>query len=90
MRASVAFILVWLIFDRTANALGSVRGEYGLVVCAIVLILLALIQLALFERARTLRHVLASRGLRRSRVQPTAAAVVLVLALLSFFRCTRG
>jgi membrane protease YdiL (CAAX protease family) len=39
MRAAIAFVLMYLTFDRLATELGSTRGEAGLVVCAAVLAL---------------------------------------------------
>lgn len=41
MRAALAFVLIYFMFDRLAAALGSTRGEWGLVVCAAVLALFA-------------------------------------------------
>lgn len=42
MRAALAFVLIYLSFDRLAAALGSTRGEAGLAVCAAVLALVTL------------------------------------------------
>lgn len=39
MRAAIAFVLMYVTFDRLATELGSLRGEAGLVVCAAVLAL---------------------------------------------------
>ena len=83
MRAVLIFVVVWLIFDRTALALGSARGEYGWLVCAVVLALLALAQRWLTGGAWS--ELLPSLGLRKSALQPMAATVALSLALLAFF-----
>jgi membrane protease YdiL (CAAX protease family) len=37
MRAAIAFVLMYVTFDRLASELGSTRGEAGIVVCAAVL-----------------------------------------------------
>ena len=42
MRTGVAFVLMYFAFDRLAAALGSTRGEAGLVVCVLVVTLAAL------------------------------------------------
>jgi membrane protease YdiL (CAAX protease family) len=39
VRATIAFAVIYVVFDRFAVALGSMRGEWGLVVCAVVLLL---------------------------------------------------
>jgi membrane protease YdiL (CAAX protease family) len=39
MRVAITFVLLYLALDRLAAALGSTRGEWGLVVCAVVLVL---------------------------------------------------
>ena len=45
MRAGIAFVLLYLALDRVATWLGSTRGEWGLVVCAVVLALALLAEL---------------------------------------------
>lgn len=81
MRASIAFVVVWLAFDRAANALGSTRGERGLAVCALVLGSLYLIQRGVFAQKDTVR----SLGLRRPQLQVTGVVGLLMLVLLCFF-----
>jgi membrane protease YdiL (CAAX protease family) len=39
MRAAIAFVLIYAAFDRLAIALGSTRGEAGIIVCAAILAL---------------------------------------------------
>ena len=36
MRAGIVFVLLYFAFDRLAAAMGSTRGEMGLVVCALI------------------------------------------------------
>lgn len=38
-RVGAAFVFIYLVFDRLATALGSTRGEWGVVVAAVVLLL---------------------------------------------------
>lgn len=51
MRVAIAFVLLYLALDRLAAWLGSTRGEWGLVVCAVVLALAVLAEIWL-TRAR--------------------------------------
>jgi membrane protease YdiL (CAAX protease family) len=47
MRVAIAFVLLYLALDRLAAALGSTRGEWGLVVCPVVLGLAVLAEVRL-------------------------------------------
>jgi membrane protease YdiL (CAAX protease family) len=75
MRAGIVFVLLYFAFDRLAAALGSTRGESGLVVCAVIVGLAVLAErwltraplracvLELGLRAPTPRALLAAAGL---------------------------
>lgn len=83
MRAALAFVLLYLALDRLAAALGSTRGEWGLVVCAAVLALAALAERWLAP-AR-LRDVLRALGLgapKRGALVAGAVSSALLLACL--------
>jgi membrane protease YdiL (CAAX protease family) len=77
------FALVWALFDRTAAFLGSVRGEAGILVCAVVLTAATACELALSKRTPV--HALAALGLRAPDLRALLWAFALVALLLSFY-----
>ncbi len=83
MRVAFTFVLLYLALDRLAAALGSTRGEWGLVVCAAVLALAVLAERWLAP-AR-LRDVLRALGLgapKRGALVAGAMSSALLLACL--------
>jgi membrane protease YdiL (CAAX protease family) len=77
------FLCLWIVLDRTASALGSVRGEAGLVVCAAVLAAAVVVEFAIARR--TPRQALATLGLRAPGAPVLLWTIALCLALLCFF-----
>lgn len=56
------FVVLWLVLDRSASALGSFRGEAGLLVCGAVL--LAAVPLEMFLSRSGTAQAIAALGLR--------------------------
>jgi membrane protease YdiL (CAAX protease family) len=81
MRAAFAFVLIYLAFDRLAAALGSTRGEWGLVVCAAVLALTLSAERWLTRAG--FRDGLRALGLAAPAGRALAAAAALSVALLA-------
>jgi membrane protease YdiL (CAAX protease family) len=77
------FLLLWLVLDRSAAALGSFRGEQGLVVCLIVLAAAVAVEFVLSRRAPL--PALAALGLRAPALDALAWTLALVAALLCFY-----
>ena len=77
------FVALWLLLDRTAAWLGSLRGEYGAAVCGIVLGAALAIECALGRSrpATALRRL----GLRASPARALACAAGLAALLVAFF-----
>ncbi|MGE0550514.1 MAG: CPBP family intramembrane glutamic endopeptidase [Kofleriaceae bacterium] len=82
LRTFTAVIVLWLVLDGTARALGSVRGEYGVVVCAAVLLVAFVVETVL-ARTRP-RETLVALGLRAPNVRSAIWTVVLCVGLLAF------
>jgi membrane protease YdiL (CAAX protease family) len=81
MRTGVAFVLMYFAFDRLAAALGSTRGEAGLVVCVLVVTLAALAERWLTRAP--LRACLVALGLSAPPARALLAAAALVAALIA-------
>lgn len=81
MRAGLAFVLIFFAFDRLAAALGSTRGEWGLVVCSVVLALTVFAERWL--TGAPLAACLRALGLRVPGGRALAAGAALSLALLA-------
>jgi membrane protease YdiL (CAAX protease family) len=77
------FALAWALFDRTAAFLGSVRGEAGILVCAVVLAAATACEVAL--SGRTPVRALAALGLRIPDLRALLWACALVGLLLGFY-----
>jgi membrane protease YdiL (CAAX protease family) len=77
------FVLLWLLLDRIAAASGSLRGEYGLVVCAVVLVA-AVAGESFLSRAGPLQ-ALSSLGLRAPEPRALAWTLALAVGLLLFY-----
>lgn len=76
-------IVLFLIFDRTAAALGSTRGEAGLVVCAIVLALT--LGAERLVAAAPVRVMLRSLGLGRATAVALGFSLALGTLLFAYF-----
>ena len=81
MRAAMVFVLLYFIFDRLATALGSMRGEAGLIVGAVI-VALALVSERLLTRA-PLRTCWLALGLGAPARGALLAAIALSAALLA-------
>jgi membrane protease YdiL (CAAX protease family) len=79
----LGFGALWLVLDRSSAALGSVRGEHGLVVCAAVLAAALLIECALSRQPPA--QALAALGFCRPCRRACVATLLLCAALLAFF-----
>lgn len=75
------FLAVFAIFQLTAMMFGSVRGEWGLAVAAIVVGALVAIEMA--ERQRSLPAALSGLGFGRPRGSGLFAALLISLVLLA-------
>lgn len=81
MRAAISFVLIYVAFDRLAAALGSVRGEAGVLVCAVV-VALVLAADRWLTRAR-LADCVRALGLGAAKPHALRAGAGLSLALLA-------
>lgn len=77
------FLVIWSVLDQSAALLESYRGEAGLLVCAIVLIVAIGVQRILFGMAPG--QALRDLGLRMPAARGTVAALVVSAAMLAFF-----
>ena len=90
MHAAILFVLIYFAFDRLAAALGSTRGEAGLVVAAVVLVLVLtaerwLTRAPLRSLRRRARSRPADADARCSRPRVLSAFLLLCLPLLARF-----
>jgi membrane protease YdiL (CAAX protease family) len=79
----LSVLFLWLLLDRTAAALGSFRGEAGVVVCVVVLA--AALAVELIRTRRSPRSALAELGLRPSRRTALLRTGALCVVMLGFF-----
>jgi membrane protease YdiL (CAAX protease family) len=79
----LAFIILWLLLDRGATALGSFRGEAGIVVCIVVLAAAVVAERLLTGRSPL--QALAALGLRLPNARALVWTVVVMAALLCFY-----
>jgi len=77
------FLVIWLVLDRSAAVLGSYRGEFGIVVCGLVLAAAIAVELVLF--GITPIAAIRALGLRKAAVRSVIATLVLSGLLLCFF-----
>lgn len=87
-RTTLCFVLIWLLFDRLASALGSLKGEAGLLVCAIVLSATVACEWVLGRRP--LREIAFGLGLRRPHAPALMWTAVLVLAMAAAILVSAG
>jgi membrane protease YdiL (CAAX protease family) len=79
----VAFVVLWLVLDRSAAFLGSYRGEAGVSVCAITLAAALAAESALSRRRPF--PALMELGLKAPRLDALAWSLVLGAAMLAFY-----
>lgn len=87
----LGFVILWLVLDRSATALGSFRGEWGGAVAALTLVAMVVVEMAVFRRG--IGAAIASLGLGPSRRRPLALAVAiaaLLLAMIPVYGIVRG
>lgn len=77
------FLALWLVLDRLAAGLGSLRGEHGVVVCLTVVALAVIVEAALFRTKPP--EALSVLGLRAPRMDALAWTALFCVALLAFF-----
>jgi membrane protease YdiL (CAAX protease family) len=83
VKVLVGFLVIWLVLDRSAAVLGSYRGEFGVVVCCLVLVVTVVVERLFFglRPAAALRAI----GLNRPQARSMLATLGLCVLLLSFF-----
>jgi membrane protease YdiL (CAAX protease family) len=77
------FLVIWVVLDRSAAFLGSFRGESGLIVCGLVLVVATGVERVLFG-AKPI-EALRALGLRLATERSVIATLVLSAVLLGFF-----
>lgn len=83
LRLVAGFVLVWALLQGTASALGSMRGEAGLAVGALVLLGLLAVEWLFFGTSP--RAAALALGLGRPARQALGAAVAIAAILLLYF-----
>ena len=84
LKIILGFALLWLLLDRMAAALGSLRGEWGVAVCIAVLIAAVVIEALVSGRSR-LPALLSTLGLRAPNTRALVWTLVVAAALLCFY-----
>ena len=79
----LGFIALWALLDRTAAALGSLRGEAGLLVGAVVVGTAVVVECVIAKRGP--KRALEALGLAVPDVRALLASLALVAALLCFY-----
>lgn len=84
----VGFLVIWAALDRSAALLGSFRGEFGIIVCVLVLAVAIGVEILFFgaKPAEALRAL----GLRAAPRRSVIATLALSAMLLSFFPLYAG
>jgi len=82
-RLGVSVTIAWLIFDRLAKVTGSLRGEAGVLIAAVVLATIVVLDRVVL--GRPWGAALRGLGLGRPRARGVVAALGLGALLLSFF-----
>lgn len=79
----IGVVVLWLVLDRTAAALGSLRGEWGVVVC--IATLAAALAIESTASRRRPSQALAALGFNAPNTRPLLWSLALCAALLSFY-----
>ena len=77
------FVILWLVLDRSAALLSSLFGEWGLVICAAVIVAAVVTEIVL--TGRTPVQAAAALGLRRPRGAVWLQTILIVALLLLYF-----
>ena len=77
------FLLLWTLMDRSAAALSSMRGEFGLLVCVIVMVAALTCESALSHT--NIREAARALGLRSPTLSALLSAIALAGTLLLIF-----
>lgn len=85
----IGFFAIWLVLDRSASALHSLRGEAGLLVCALVIGSALAVERLVFLSHRTLlrgaRQALRDLGFGRPGAGAMWAGLLVCLLMLAFY-----
>ncbi|HWB44626.1 MAG TPA: CPBP family intramembrane glutamic endopeptidase [Hyphomicrobiaceae bacterium] len=79
----LGFFVLWLLLDRSAAGFGSMRGEFGLIVCALVLV--AAVACECILSRRSVAEAVPALGLRWTNWRALLWALALSAALLPYF-----
>jgi membrane protease YdiL (CAAX protease family) len=83
LKLTAGFAIIYLVLDRSATWTNSLYGEYGLLICTLVLATALLVERWLF--GRTPRRALGALGLGRPSGRGLLAALLASLPLLAYF-----
>jgi membrane protease YdiL (CAAX protease family) len=83
VKLTAGFAIIYLVLDRSATWTNSLYGEYGLLICALVIVAALLVERLLFGRAP--RQALGGLGFGRPSRRGLLAALLVSLALLAYF-----
>jgi membrane protease YdiL (CAAX protease family) len=82
VKLTVGFALIYLVLDRSATWTNSLFGEYGVLICALVIAAALLVERLLFGTMT--RHALAALGFGRPSQRGLLAALLASLLLLAY------
>lgn len=85
VKLTAGFAIIYLVLDRSATWTNSLYGEYGALICVLVIAAALLVERLLF--GRILRQALAALGFGRPTGRGLLAALLASLALLLYFPC---
>ncbi len=88
VKVLAGFLVIWLVLDQSAAFLGSFRGESGLIVCLLVLIVATGIEFIFFGSSPV--EALHALGLRTATRRSMVATLALSALLLCFFPLYAG
>jgi membrane protease YdiL (CAAX protease family) len=83
VKLTAGFTIIYLVLDRSAAWTNSLFGEYGLLICGLVIAAALLVERLLFGRIP--RQALGALGLGRPSGRGLLAALLVSLALLAYF-----
>ncbi len=83
VKLTAGFAMIYLVLDRSAAWTNSLYGEYGLLICTLVIAAALLVERLLFGRSP--RRALVTLGFGRPRGRGLSAALLVSLALLLYF-----
>lgn len=82
VKLTVGFALIYLVLDRSATWTNSLFGEYGVLICALVIAAALLVERRLFGIAP--RHAFAALGFGWPSLRGLLAALLASLVLLAY------